>query len=86
MMLEFIVDLDNMNAAMEKVMKNKGAAGVDKVTVDQLKAYYTEHAFEIRQATGNRMESQTLYVFYEEKEPGCKECAVHSGQIRFFPM
>ena len=50
MMLEYIVDLNNMNAAMEKVIRNKGAAGVDGVTVDELKAYYVEHVFEIRQA------------------------------------
>lgn len=53
MMLEFIVDLNNMNAAMEKVIHNKGAAGIDKVTVNELKAYFTEHVFEIRQAILN---------------------------------
>ncbi len=42
-LLEQILSRDNLNLAFKKVVENKGVAGVDGVTVDQLGAYIKEH-------------------------------------------
>lgn len=38
-LLDEILDKDNLNQALKQVKKNKGAAGVDGVTVDELEGY-----------------------------------------------
>jgi retron-type reverse transcriptase len=38
-----VVERKNMCLALKQVERNKGAAGVDKVTVAQLRAYLREH-------------------------------------------
>ncbi len=42
-LLEAIVDRENMRAAYHRVVANRGAAGVDAMTVDGLKAFLVEH-------------------------------------------
>lgn len=42
-LLEFIVSPANLNAAYKQVIRNKGAAGVDKMEVDSLKEYLLTH-------------------------------------------
>jgi RNA-directed DNA polymerase len=41
--MERIVSRENMMTAFQRVVANKGAPGVDKMTVEQLKPYLTEH-------------------------------------------
>jgi len=41
--LEAILDRENMRAAYRRVVANGGAAGVDGMTVDDLKAFLVEH-------------------------------------------
>jgi RNA-directed DNA polymerase len=41
--LEAILDRENMMAAYHRVVANRGAAGVDGMTVDELKAFLVEH-------------------------------------------
>ena len=48
--IDWIVDEDNFYEARQAVIKNKGAAGIDKMTVDELDEYFTEHGDEIRRA------------------------------------
>ena len=42
-LLEAILDRENMMAAYHRVVANRGAAGVDAMTVDDLKAFLGEH-------------------------------------------
>lgn len=43
-----VCDLNNMREAFKQVKRNKGAAGVDGMTVEGLKAYLREHIEEVR--------------------------------------
>ena len=46
-LLEKILSRDNLNEAYKRVYANKGASGVDGVTIDELKDYLTEHKAEL---------------------------------------
>jgi RNA-directed DNA polymerase len=48
-LMEKIVSRENMMAAYHRVMANKGAAGVDRMTVEQLQPYLKEHWPRIRE-------------------------------------
>lgn len=47
-MMEEVLDQENLQEALEKVMENKGAAGSDGMTVDKLPAYLKENWKRIR--------------------------------------
>lgn len=53
-MLEEILDVQNMNEAYKKVRANKGASGVDGVTVDELDEYIHKNWATIRKEIKNR--------------------------------
>ena len=42
-LLEKILSRDNLNKAYKQVYRNKGASGVDGVTVEELSPYIKEH-------------------------------------------
>ena len=42
-LLEKILSKDNMNAAYKRVCANKGAGGIDEVTVEELGNYIKEN-------------------------------------------
>jgi RNA-directed DNA polymerase len=42
-LMELVVSRENMMAAMARVVGNKGAAGIDKMTVADLKPFLKEH-------------------------------------------
>lgn len=46
-LIEEILSEDNLNEAIKRVKANKGVAGVDKMTVDQIDTYFEEHKKEI---------------------------------------
>ena len=46
-LMESILEWENMQRALQRVRSNKGAAGVDGVTVDQLPGYLRRHWHEI---------------------------------------
>jgi RNA-directed DNA polymerase len=48
-LMEDVVSRGNMMAAYKRVVSNKGAPGIDRMTVDQLKEYLTEHWPRIRE-------------------------------------
>jgi len=48
-MMEAVVERENMLTALQRVMSNRGAAGVDKMTVEELKAYLREEWKRIRE-------------------------------------
>lgn len=47
-LIEWILQDKNMDEAIKAVKRNKGAAGVDGMTVDELDAYFTLHREEIK--------------------------------------
>ncbi|AZV41831.1 GBSi1, group II intron, maturase [Peribacillus asahii] len=53
-LLEQILSNQNMNEAYLRVYKNKGASGVDGVTVDELKQYLKENKDELAPAHQNK--------------------------------
>ena len=48
-LLEEILDRDNLNRAYKRVKANKGAPGVDGMTVDEAFDYFREHGRELRE-------------------------------------
>ena len=52
-LIDRILDDENIKAAIHAVKSNKGAAGIDKMTVDALEAYMAVHWGEIKQRTGS---------------------------------
>ena len=53
-LLEKILHRDNMNAAYKRVCANKGAGGVDEVTVEELGDYIRENWDSIRDQIRHR--------------------------------
>ena len=53
-LLEKILSKDNMNAAYKKVCANKGAGGVDEVTIEEPGGYIRENRDSIREQIRNR--------------------------------
>jgi RNA-directed DNA polymerase len=47
--MEAVVARENMFSAYEQVVSNKGAAGIDGMTVEQLKPYLQEHWAKIKE-------------------------------------
>ena len=48
-LLEAVVERENLWLALKRVERNSGAAGVDKMTVEQLRAYLREHWLRIKE-------------------------------------
>ena len=48
-LMEAVVERENMKLALARVEQNRGAAGVDKMTVEQLRAYLREHWLRIKE-------------------------------------
>ena len=48
-LLEAVVERENMWLALKQVERNKGAAGVDNMTVEQLRGYLREHWLRIKE-------------------------------------
>jgi group II intron reverse transcriptase/maturase len=53
-LLEKILHKDNLNEAYKRVVANKGASGVDEITVDELKIYLIEHGAELVESIRQR--------------------------------
>lgn len=47
-LIEEILSEENLKEAIKRVKSNKGVAGVDKMTVDQIEVYFVEHGKEIK--------------------------------------
>jgi len=48
-LMEAVVERENLKLALARVEQNRGAAGVDKMTVEQLRAYLREHWLRIKE-------------------------------------
>ena len=53
-LLEKVLSKDNLNKAYKQVYQNKGASGIDGVTVEELYSYIKEHKEEILEKIRNR--------------------------------
>ena len=53
-LMEQILSKDNLNAAYLQVVRNKGAAGIDGMTVEELGAYLSENGESIREQLRTR--------------------------------
>lgn len=53
-LIEEILSETNLKEAIRRVKANKGVAGVDKMTVDQIDAYFEEHGKEIIDSIMNK--------------------------------
>ena len=53
-LMEQVLNKDNLNAAYLQVVRNKGAAGVDGMTVEELGAYLSENGESIREKLRTR--------------------------------
>lgn len=71
-LLERIVDKDNMRHAYGKVQANKGAAGIDKMGVAEMREYFRQHSDELfdQIKRGKYTPSPVLRVETPKKEKG----------------
>lgn len=71
-LLERIVDKDNMRHAYGKVQANKGAAGIDKMGVAEMREYFRQHSDELfdQIKRGKYVPSPVLRVEIPKKEKG----------------
>ena len=53
-LIEVIISKENLNRAYKKVVSNKGASGIDEMTVKELGNYIREHKDEIISSLRNR--------------------------------
>ncbi len=53
-LMEQILSKDNLNAAYLQVVRNKGAAGIDGMTVEELGPYLSENGEDIREQLRTR--------------------------------
>ena len=58
-LIDRILDDDNINAAIHAVRSNKGAPGIDKMSVGVLKSYFAEHGEEIKDQIRNKSISRS---------------------------
>lgn len=74
-LLEEILSNQNMNEAYKRVYRNKGASGIDGVSVEELKAHLREHKDELR-AQIRKRKYQPAPALREEipKENGSDFC------------
>ncbi len=72
-MLERIVERGNLNRAYKRVKRNKGAGGIDGMTVDELLQYLKENGEELRQAVlEGKYQPAPVRRVEIPKEPGKK--------------
>jgi RNA-directed DNA polymerase len=61
LLMEAVVERENMRAAFRRVVSNKGVAGADGMSVNELKPYLTEHWERIKdQLLGDRFKPQLV--------------------------
>ena len=66
-LIEWILKDENMRAAIRAVKRNKGAAGIDRMPVEELDGYFTEHMEEIKAQIRGKQQAvaQVLSMGYE---------------------
>lgn len=72
-LIEWILREENVQEAIRRVKQNKGAAGVDKMAVEELAGYFAEHGEEIKEQIRNKQyQPQPVRRAYIPKADGTK--------------
>lgn len=72
-LIDRILRDENIKEAMEKVKSNKGAPGIDKMTVKEIDEYFKEHKEEIKKAIIEmKYKSEPVRRVYIPKSNGSK--------------
>ena len=70
-LIEWILRDENLKAAIQAVKRNKGAAGIDRMPVEELDGYFAEHGEEIKaQIRGKQYKPQPVRRVYIPKANG----------------
>lgn len=70
-LIEEILSENNLKEAIKRVKANKGVAGADKMTVDQIDSYFEEHKKEIIASVMNKKyKPQLVKRVYIQKSNG----------------
>jgi RNA-directed DNA polymerase len=70
-LMEQMVERENMISAYKQVIRNKGSAGIDKMSIDQLKPYLAKHWSEIKASVlRGEYKPQAVRVVYIPKAKG----------------
>jgi len=70
-LMEQVVERGNMILAYKQVVRNKGSAGIDKMSVEQLKPYLAEHWAEIKESLlRGKYKPQAVRVVFIPKPKG----------------
>jgi RNA-directed DNA polymerase len=70
-LMERMVERGNMILAYKQVVRNKGSAGIDRMSVDQLKPYLAEHWAEIKESLlRGKYKPQAVRVVFIPKPKG----------------
>ena len=70
-LIEWILKDENLKAAIKAVKGNKGAAGIDKMPVEELDGYFAEHGEEIKaQIRAKKYKPQPVRRVYIPKANG----------------
>ena len=84
-MMEEVLDKENLEEALEKVKENKGAAGVDGMTVDKLPVYLKENWRRIRKELmeGKYVPQAVRQVEIPKATGGVRQLGIPSAVDRF---
>ena len=70
-LMEQVVERRNMISAYKQIVRNKGSAGIDKMSVDQLKPYLSKHWAEIKESLlRDKYKPQSVRVVFIPKPKG----------------
>ena len=72
-LMEQILSKENLNAAYLQVVRNKGAAGVDGMTVDELGDYLSENGENIKDQLRTRKYKPQPCLLYTSPSP--RDCS-----------
>jgi RNA-directed DNA polymerase len=77
-LMEQVVERENMSSAYKQVIRNKGSAGIDKMSVDQLKPYLAKHWSEIKESLlrGEYKPQAVRVVFIPKPKGGQRQLGI----------
>jgi group II intron reverse transcriptase/maturase len=84
-LMEEVLNRNNLNAAFKRVKRNKGAAGVDGMNVDELKSHIHENFWKIKEAllTGKYQASPVRKVEIPKPNGGVRQLGIPTVVDRF---
>ena len=84
-LMEEVLDQKNLNLAFKRVKRNKGAAGMDGVTVDELKSQIEDNFWKIKEAllTGKYQPSPVKRVEIPKPSGGVRQLGIPTVMDRF---